>query len=443
MTMQQPATQASFARELPSTSSTNPQAVAPRLDVVRRVDRWLRERSLLLLAIAMVAAFSWPEFASRILARSSIVHVPLTGVAYDSRTLALAVIVLSASLRCTPRDFTRVFRSKAGYANLFAVYLFVPALTLGIGYAALHFGHEALRGVALGLILSVIVPVAMTSAVWTRASQGSVPLALGTLAVTSLIAVFLTPFVLSHLAGVPGVKMGASLTNIRVQVVLAFAVPLVLGSTLRGLGPKLANAIEPLFSIGSMLALLAFVSDSASALRPHLSTHRSVLVIAVVLTVLTNALSYGIGFLVAKSRKLDEADTIAVVFGSGMRSVPAALVIGAIAFPAVPLVGLPPILWSVTQQLLAGVITRRFIRQRDLNEPVLPLNRRIADPGAERGVAGAAAEPKAKAKAKRRSRPSLSELAESIEGSIVTPLREIEDTLVYRPAKNSAPSIPG
>lgn len=392
--------------------------------VIRRVDRWLRERSLLLLAIAVVSGFSWPEYASRVLSHPRLVALPM-GFAYDARTLALAVIVLSASLRCTPTDFTRVFRSKGGFANLLTVYLVVPALALAVAYGTLHFGHEAFRGVALGLVLSVIVPVAMTSAVWTRASQGNVPLALGTLAVTSVLAAFLVPYALERLAGLPGVQMGASLSSIRAQVVLAFAVPLVIGSLTRTIAPRVATALEPLFSIASVIALFAFVGDSASALRPHLSTHTGVLAIALVLTVLTNAISYGIGFAVARVRGLDESETIAVVFGSGMRSVPAALAIGAIAFPGVALVGLPPVLWSVTQQLLAGVLSSWFLRTRDLSEPVLPLKRRVADAAAR--VASV-------------SRPALAEL----EDSIVLPLRrEFEDTLVYRPRKASAPSIPG
>ncbi len=434
MTMQQPATQGSFATEL--SSNSNKRNEGPQPTMIRRVDRWLRERSLLLLGIAMVAAFSWPDVASQVLARQEIVKLPLwSGVAYDARTFALALIVLSASLRCSPADFTRVFRSKAGFANLLAVYLVVPALTLGVAYAAIHSGHESMRGIALGLVLSVIVPVAMTSAVWTRASHGSVPLALGTLAVTSLLAVFLMPLVLGRLGGIPGLEMGASVHSIRVQVVLAFAVPLFIGTAVRGVTPKVAARIEPLMSIVAMFALFAFVADSASALRPHLATHRNVLVVALVLTSLTNAASYAVGYFVAKARGLSEADTVAVVFGSGMRSVPAALVIGAIAFPDVPLVGLPPILWSVTQQLLAGLITRRFLNARDLAEPVLPLRRRVSD---GTSAPAAALTPPSRNK----SRPSFTELAENLEDSIVMPFcRELEETLVYRPTqKTSSPS---
>lgn len=399
-------------------------AGAPRVSVVRRVDRWLRERSLLLLGIAVVAGFSWPAEAGRVLSHPRLFGVT-DALSYDARTFALAVIVFSAALRCTPRDFAQVVRSKAGVANLISVYLVVPAIALGIAFATLKLGSESLRGVALGLVLSVMVPVAMTSAVWTRASQGSVPVALGTLGVTSVLAALFMPPVIERLASMPGVAMHPSLASVRMQVILAFALPLILGSSIRAVGSRVADSLEPLFSIASVVALFAFVGDSAAALRPHLASHQGAVAVALVLTVVTNAAAYFVGYCVAKARGLDDADTVAVVFGSGMRSVPAALVVGAIAFPGVALVSLPPVLWSVTQQLLAGILTRRFLHARDLAEPVLPLKRRVAEVTAR--VASA-------------SRPALAEL----EDSIVMPLcRELEDTLVYRPSRDRAPSVPG
>lgn len=399
-------------------------AGAPRVSVVRRVDRWLRERSLLLLGIAVVAGFSWPAEAGRVLSHPRLFGVT-DALSYDARTFALAVIVFSAALRCTPRDFAQVVRSKAGVANLISVYLVVPAIALGIAFATLKLGSESLRGVALGLVLSVMVPVAMTSAVWTRASQGSVPVALGTLGVTSVLAALFMPPVIERLASMPGVAMHPSLASVRMQVILAFALPLILGSSIRAVASRAADSLEPLFSIASVVALFAFVGDSAAALRPHLASHQGAVAVALVLTVVTNAAAYFVGYCVAKARGLDDADTVAVVFGSGMRSVPAALVVGAIAFPGVALVSLPPVLWSVTQQLLAGILTRRFLHARDLAEPVLPLKRRVAEVTAR--VASA-------------SRPALAEL----EDSIVMPLcRELEDTLVYRPSRDRAPSVPG
>jgi BASS family bile acid:Na+ symporter len=380
---------------------------------IRRADRWVREHSLLLLCLTMVSSFSWPDVARKIFARGASVSIPLLPGHFDIPSLALSIIILAAAIRCTPRDYGRVFASRAGIAHLVSVYLVVPLLAAAVALMTLRIADGgALRGVAIGLALVVIVPIATTSAVWTRSSQGSVPVALSTIALSSLIAVFLLPPMIGRLAGAGGIDISSSIDRIRMQVLFAVAIPLVLGTSIRTLLPRVAGAIEPFLSLASMLVLLAFIGDTVASLRPHIELHTDLLAIALPFTVLTNALAYIAGYAIARARGLKREETIALVFSSGMRSTSTALVVAAICFPATPIVALPVIVWSFTQQILAGVITRRILRARDLAEPVLPLKRRVAQAAVQ--AAQAVAET-----AKRASRPAVEEIDEMLQETLV------------------------
>jgi bile acid:Na+ symporter, BASS family len=412
-------TDTSFGTTLSSSSSSdNQRSAQPSAPgVVRRADRWVREHSLLLLLLTMISAFSWPNIAEKVFARGAVLHVPMTAWTYDVQSLVLTVIVFATAIRCTPRDFLRVFGSKGGAGILVSIYLLVPAIALAIAFGLLRIANTAeLKSVAFGLALLVVVPVSTTSALWTRSSQGKVSLSLGMIAITSLVAIFLVPPVLGRLAGVGGLEIASSLERIRLQVVFAFAVPLVLGTLIRAILPKVAAFLEPLVSLVAMVMLLGFVGDIVAALRPHIIVNTDLLAIAVPFTVLANVLAFSMGAIVSRMHRLDESERVALVFGSGMRSTLTAMVLAAICFPGNPIVALAPIVWTLSQQIIAGYLTRRFLHVRDSAEPVLPLKRRVSD------IAARAASV---------SRPALAEIEEIL-----------EDTLTIRP-RRAAPSRPG
>lgn len=402
----------------PSRSGAFARVIDGGLRVARRVDRFARANVLWLLVGVVLVAFLIPDVAARLLARRHLFSVPLTSLHYEPRTLALAIIVLSASLRYRPRDLARVFRSNGGFANLLSVYVVVPAMTVAIAIALIATRSPELRAVATGLVLCVLMPVAMTSAVWTRASRGSVTLALGTLALTSALAVFLIPIALGR---IPGAHLRAvdSASGIRAQVVVAFALPLVLGMALRAAVPGLAKRLETPLSLLSVLSLLLSVADCTGALKPHLRMPLHLIVAAGVVTVSANALAFGVGYLVARLRGLGERETISVVFASGMRSTPAAMVVGILAFPDAPLVALAPILWSVSQQLLAGIVTRQMLLARESVDETAPMAvRQRAWPPPRRAEQDVLVD------------ASRSETAVELEESLVMPLvRRFNDTL--------------
>jgi predicted Na+-dependent transporter len=357
--------------------------------------------------------------------RPLFVLVPHTGLVYEPRTIALGVVVLSASLRCRPEQLANVFRS-SGVTALLAVYVAVPLVALAMVGGLLRSGSVELRAVAIGLGLLTVIPVAMTSSVWTSASRGNVALSLGTLALTSALAVLVIPFAIAHVPHAHDVALAAPIAVVRSQVILAFAVPLVLGMTLRALASRVADALEPAMSVLSFGALLLSVADCAGVLRPQLTAHSAVLALAVGITISANALAFAAGYFAARVRGLPYEDAITVVFASGMRSTPAAMIVGAIAFPTMPLATLVPVLWSVTQQLFAAFLTRRFLDARDRQEPVLPLSVRY-----RRSM------PRMPSRM-----PSLVDLEESIVLPLVrtfrdtlvdTPYEELFETLVYRP----------
>src|SRR5688572_11327117 len=109
---------------MPSTASTTSTSW------IKSIERVVRARAFMLLLLGVAFAMFWPGVATTLLAPRALFAIPHTDMVYEPRTVALAVIVLSASLRCRPLEFFHVLRSSAGVTNLLSVYLAVPLVIL-------------------------------------------------------------------------------------------------------------------------------------------------------------------------------------------------------------------------------------------------------------------------------------------------------------------------
>lgn len=317
---------------------------------------------LLLLSSAVGAAF--PKLGLW-LKELDFFAIPLTPWRYDFANAALGVMMLAASMQVELRDFRQLReRPRGGLVGLAMIYGVLPALvgTVGLLWADLS-GSERGLEVLLGLMMSALMPVAMTSSVWVRQGSGNLPLLLALIALTTALSVVSVPLYLAGLIEISGAALTIPTEGIVQQLVISVTLPLAAGLALRRWAPGLTARFSGFVSLLSHLALWAVVVANVAVALPHVLADGETFAAIAALTVGLNLACYGVGLLAARWLKLSREDAITLLFGCGMRSNSTGLMIGLKGFPGMPLVVVPAALYLLTQHLLAALITR-LLRRR-------------------------------------------------------------------------------
>jgi BASS family bile acid:Na+ symporter len=330
------------------------------LTLLARFNAYLRGRYLAVLLSVVGLALLFPA-TGKALQALTFFSIPLTPWVYDFSTLALTVIMFSASVNCRVRDFRQLFhRRRAGVAAMAMIYLVVPLMTAGLSVLVFRvFTSEAASQLRLGLLFLGAMPVAMTSAVWVRLNQGNTPLLVAVVTLTTVLALVTIPTAAVFLAGAREVHTPVS--SIVKQLVISVMFPLSLGLMLRAWASRWVDRYQPVFSLFGLVGLLGSLFGNIAASSHALTSEGPLLVAVTVVTVALNAAFYWSGVIAARMLNLPQEDSIALVFSSGMRNMGVAMVIGAVSFPDLPLVTIPPVLFSISQQVLAGYLSKTLL----------------------------------------------------------------------------------
>ncbi|MGC4116684.1 MAG: bile acid:sodium symporter [Myxococcales bacterium] len=314
--------------------------------------------------VAVNLAFPAPGIALKSL---SLFRVPVTGWSYDFSTLALTSMMLSASIQCRLGDFAQMARRpRASAASLLQVYALGPALALATSLLGLGgFPQEAAAELRLGLFLVSLMPVAMTAAVWVRMAAGNIALLLALIAVTTLFSVISVPLYSAVMPALAGTALASvPVGELVKQLVLSVSLPLAFGLAFRRLASGWADAVQPAMTLVGTVGLYAALSTNVAGAAAHLrGGDLELLALTGLSTLALNLGLFGVSLVAARrlrSRRpgLSHDDAVALLFGGGMRSTGTAMVLGAAAFPAMPLVTVPAALYSIFQQVLAGYLVR-------------------------------------------------------------------------------------
>lgn len=290
-------------------------------------------------------------------------RIPGTGWSYDFPNLALGLMMLSAIMGCEIRDFKKVARRpRPAVLSLIVIYGVIPAIAAVTGLLWVRLTGEENVQILVGLMLSALMPVAMTSALWVRLSAGNVPLLLSLITVTTGLSVASVPVYLRALLGVSGAGVEVPTDSIIQQLVISVTAPLVLGLSLRHVLPKVVTKLQDGVTMFANLALWLVVVANVAVAAPHVRNDAKGFVAAVVLAVMLNAISYGVGLFAARAMHLSHEDSLTLIFGSGMRSNSTGLMLGLKGFPTMPLVSVPAAVYMISQHLMAAFIARKLDR---------------------------------------------------------------------------------
>ena len=222
----------------------------------------------------------------------------------------LMIIMFGMGASVGVEDFTRVFKMPKSIAvGLICQYTIMPFIAVVLVMIS-GFPPE----IAAGIILVGCSPGGLASNVMAYISGANLALSLSLTAFSTLLAPFMTPFLMSWLAGqhvpIDAIAMFWSITKI---VILPVIGGLIFNHFLHGKFPIIDNNMPRV----SMLGIVVIIAVITAAGRDNLITLGFALIAIVALQ---NLLGLALGYGVAKTVRMDEASARAIAFEVGMQN---------------------------------------------------------------------------------------------------------------------------
>jgi BASS family bile acid:Na+ symporter len=296
---------------------------------------------------------------------------------YDFRISAPAVmlgfLIFVAGLAVKAEHLRDVFRYPKALVIGLAASIVVPVLVLIAAAPLLSFWSDPgeVRALVVGLAVVAAMPVAGSSAGWSRAADGDCALSLGLVLLSTLLSPFTTPLAL-HAAGVFAPEgAGADLLQMAANggagmfVALWVVLPVLLGLLVRWVaGAARTEAASPVLKLASSVVLLVLCYSNASTCLPAAVADPDWDFIALVMlaAALACAAAFAAGFGAAQVVHADPARRASLVFGIGMANNGAGLALAAGSLATFPMALLPVVAVNLLQHLAAGVASSRLER---------------------------------------------------------------------------------
>lgn len=222
----------------------------------------------------------------------------------------LMIIMFGMGTSVGVADFVRVVKMPKSIAvGLGCQYTIMPFIAVTLASAS-----GLPPEIAVGMILVGCAPGGLASNVMAYISGANLALSLSLTAISTVIAPFTMPLLMSLLAGehvpVHPVEMFWSITKMVLLPVLA---GLLFNHYLHGKFP-LIDRLMPLLSMGGIVIIIAVITAAG---RDNLLTLGFALIGFVALQ---NILGLGLGYLAAKLIRMDEASARAIAFEVGMQN---------------------------------------------------------------------------------------------------------------------------
>ena len=257
---------------------------------------------------------------------ASVDQFQMSPMALLALNAVLAFMMFGVSLGLRKSDFVNVLRRPvAPITGLVAQFLLLPAITCLATWAL-----DVSPGLALGMILVACCPGGTFSNVMTWIGRANVATSVSMTAVSSLVAVVMTPFNFAFYGSLnPNTRdalqaIALPAENMVLIVVMVLAVPMVLGMLAGARFPNFARSSERYFRTASLMVFLLFVVVSFSK---HWETALQVAGAVMVLVIAHNALAFAVGNVSARVARLPVNDRRAVTMEVGIQNSGLALAI--------------------------------------------------------------------------------------------------------------------
>lgn len=232
---------------------------------------------------------------------------------------AIGLMMLGVALELKKEDFIRVIKNpRAPLIGLTAQFILLPFFTF-----LLVLLINPYPSIALGMILVAACPGGNLSNLLTFLSNGNSALSISMTAVSTAVAVVMTPFNLSlwgslnpHTAGILK-QVSLSPLDVFVTVFVILGIPLIAGMSVGHLWPKLAEKVRKPFKLFSLVFFIIIVIGALAANYAHFIKYVGIVVLVVFIH---NGLALNVGYWTARLAKLDEKDCRAVCIEVGIQN---------------------------------------------------------------------------------------------------------------------------
>ncbi|TYR33698.1 bile acid:sodium symporter family protein [Mesorhizobium microcysteis] len=278
----------------------------------------------------------------------------------------LAIVMFGVALDLSVADFRRVAKAPRALALGFASqFVFLPAATL-----LLVIVTAPPPSIALGLILVAACPGGNISNFLTHRAEGNTALSVSLTAISTVAAVFMTPFSLAFWAGLhaPAAELvretNVSVLDMGFTVGVLLVLPLGAGMAINARVPRVAARMRGPMRIVSLLVFAGFV---AGALAANWAIFIAYVGMVFVLVLVHNAVALAGGYVIAAGGGLAEADRRAISIETGIQNSGLGLVLIFNFFGGLGGMAIVAAWWGVWH-IVSGLAVAELFRRRNKAE---------------------------------------------------------------------------
>ena len=255
--------------------------------------------SVVILAVATIAMY-FPQYFKTVGGREAAFFIPIL----------LQVIMFGMGTELSLKDFAQVLRMPKGViVGIVCHYTIMPL----VGFAVAHLFNFP-GEIAAGIILIGCCPSGLASNVMCYLAKANLALSVSVTTVSTLLAPFLTPFLMKLLGGsYVTIDLWAMVWDITKIVIIPIAAGLAFHYIVRGKLKWLDKAMPVISMVGIALVLLVITAAG----RDNLLKVGGLLIVA---TFIHNMAGYFLGYWSARVLKFPERDCRTIALEAGMQN---------------------------------------------------------------------------------------------------------------------------
>ena len=233
--------------------------------------------------------------------------------------ISLGFIMFGVAINLRLEDFSRVLKQpKSAIAGMISQFLILPFLTFLLVRLL-----QPQPSLALGMILVAACPGGNISNFMTAMAKGNAALSVSLTAVSSLLAVIMTPFNLTFWGGLyePTAvilqEVSLDFWSLLKTITMLLIIPIIAGMLLRKYLPSWADKLHPTMHYGSIIIFAAIVFMAFSA---NVDLFLQYIHVVVFLVTLHNALALFTGYQLGNLLKVELRDKRSLAIETGIQN---------------------------------------------------------------------------------------------------------------------------
>ena len=233
--------------------------------------------------------------------------------------ISLGIIMFGVALKLTIQDFKMVLAQPMGtLVGVLSQFLVLPFLTYVMIWVI-----EPRPSFALGMMMVAACPGGNISNFFSALGKGNIALSVSLTAISSVLAIFMTPINLSFWASMYGPtadllrEVSLSFWDVFKTIVTILGIPIVIGMLVRHRFPKVADRLHPFFHYSSILIFAAIV---ILAFKANVDLFLEYIHLVVLLVFFHNLIALTAGYQLGALFRLPYADRRSLAIETGIQN---------------------------------------------------------------------------------------------------------------------------